>query len=165
MLQPKIGTAHAAMIRYAVVLLGGLATILIILELFNIAIGQLLVGGAFATVLLGTAAQRACPTCSPAWCWCSRGRSTWENSRSSRRRTSREVPRDRHRDRDHLCLPGYYGRAAAPTHLTGALGRRGAATVQPGRWPAARESRWPGARDLGDPPGSFLRAAGSTTGR
>lgn len=58
-LQPKIGTAHAAMIRYAIVLLGGLATILITLQLFNIAVGQLLVGGAFATVLLGIAAQQS----------------------------------------------------------------------------------------------------------
>jgi small-conductance mechanosensitive channel len=58
-LQPKIGTAHAAVIRYAIVLLGGLATILITLQLFNIGVGQLLVGGAFATVLLGIAAQQS----------------------------------------------------------------------------------------------------------
>lgn len=58
-LQPKIGTAHAAVIRYAIVLLGGLATILITLQLFTIAVSQLLVGGAFATVLLGIAAQQS----------------------------------------------------------------------------------------------------------
>jgi small-conductance mechanosensitive channel len=58
-LQPKIGTEHAAVIRYNVVLLGGLATILIILQLFGIAVTQLLVGGAFATVLVGIAAQQS----------------------------------------------------------------------------------------------------------
>jgi hypothetical protein len=41
-LQPKIGSAHAAVIRYAIVLLGGLATILITLQLFGIGVTQLL---------------------------------------------------------------------------------------------------------------------------
>jgi small-conductance mechanosensitive channel len=58
-LQPKIGSAHAAVIRYAIVLLGGLATILITLQLFGIGVTQLLVGGAFATVLVGIAAQQS----------------------------------------------------------------------------------------------------------
>jgi small neutral amino acid transporter SnatA (MarC family) len=57
-LQPKLGTAHAAVILYAIVLLGGLVTIPIALQLFGIAVTQLLVGGAFATVLVGIAAQR-----------------------------------------------------------------------------------------------------------
>jgi small-conductance mechanosensitive channel len=58
-LQPRIGTPHAAVVRYAVVLFGGLATILITLELFGIGVTQLLVGGAFATVLIGIAAQQS----------------------------------------------------------------------------------------------------------
>ncbi len=58
-LQPKIGTSHAAVIRYAIVLLGGLATILIALQLFGIAVTQILVGGAFASVLVGIAAQQS----------------------------------------------------------------------------------------------------------
>lgn len=58
-LQPKIGTAHAAVIRYAIVLVGGLAVILITLQLFAIEVTQLLVGGAFATVLVGIAAQQS----------------------------------------------------------------------------------------------------------
>jgi small-conductance mechanosensitive channel len=57
--EPKIGTAHAAVIRYAIVLLGGLATILIALQLFGIGVTQLLVGGAFATILVGIAAQQS----------------------------------------------------------------------------------------------------------
>ena len=58
-LQPRIGAPHAAVVRYAVVLFGGLATILITLELFGIGVTQLLVGGAFATVLIGIAAQQS----------------------------------------------------------------------------------------------------------
>jgi small-conductance mechanosensitive channel len=58
-LEPKIGPAHAAVIRYTIVLLGGLATILITLQLFGIGVTQLLVGGAFATILVGIAAQQS----------------------------------------------------------------------------------------------------------
>jgi small-conductance mechanosensitive channel len=58
-LQPKVGTAHAAVVRYTVVLFGGLVTILITLQLFGIELTQLLVGGAFATVLVGIAAQQS----------------------------------------------------------------------------------------------------------
>jgi small-conductance mechanosensitive channel len=58
-LQPKVGAAHAAVARYTVVLLGGLATILITLQLVGVDINQLLLGGAFATVLIGIAAQQS----------------------------------------------------------------------------------------------------------
>ena len=58
-LQPKVGTAHAAVVRYAIVLFGGLAAILVTLELFGIGVTQVLVGGAFATVLVGIAAQQS----------------------------------------------------------------------------------------------------------
>jgi small-conductance mechanosensitive channel len=58
-LEPQIGTSHAAVIRYTIVLVGGLATIVITLQLFGIAVTQLLVGGAFATILVGIAAQQS----------------------------------------------------------------------------------------------------------
>ena len=58
-LEPKIGTSHAAVIRYTIVLLGDLATILITLQLFSIAVTQLLLGGAFAAILVGIAAQQS----------------------------------------------------------------------------------------------------------
>ena len=58
-LQLKVGAAHAAIVRYTVVLAGGIATILITLQLFGINVTQLLVGGAFATVLVGIAAQQS----------------------------------------------------------------------------------------------------------
>jgi len=46
-------------VRYTVVLVGGLATILITLQLLGIDVTQLLVRGAFATVLVGIAAQQS----------------------------------------------------------------------------------------------------------
>ena len=58
-LQPKIGPEHAALTRYGIILLGGLATILITLGLFGIGLTQLLVGGAFATVVISIAAQQS----------------------------------------------------------------------------------------------------------
>ena len=54
-----MGSAHAAVIRFAVVLVGGLATLVITLQLFDIAVTQLVVGGAVTGVLLGIAAQQS----------------------------------------------------------------------------------------------------------
>ncbi|HTQ89059.1 MAG TPA: mechanosensitive ion channel domain-containing protein [Streptosporangiaceae bacterium] len=58
-LEPKIGIPHAAVIRYTILLIGSVATILITLQLFGIGVTQLLVGGAFATILVGIAAQQS----------------------------------------------------------------------------------------------------------
>jgi small-conductance mechanosensitive channel len=58
LLEPRTGTAHAAVVRYTVVLAGGLATVIITLELFKVPVGNLLVGTAFTAVLLGIAAQQ-----------------------------------------------------------------------------------------------------------
>lgn len=58
-LQPSVGTSHAAVVRFAVLVTAGLATIVITMELFAIPITQLLVGGALTGVLLGIAAQQS----------------------------------------------------------------------------------------------------------
>jgi small-conductance mechanosensitive channel len=58
-LQPRIGLAHAVVVRYAITLLGGLATILITLQLLGVAVTQLLLGGVLASVLIGIAAQQS----------------------------------------------------------------------------------------------------------
>jgi small-conductance mechanosensitive channel len=57
-LQPRVGSAHAAVVRYSIVLVGSIATFVITLELFKIPIGQLILGGALTAVLLGIAAQQ-----------------------------------------------------------------------------------------------------------
>jgi hypothetical protein len=58
-LQPSVGSAHAGIVRFSVVLAGGLATIILTLQLFNIAVTQLVVGGALTGVLVGIAAQQS----------------------------------------------------------------------------------------------------------
>ena len=58
-LQESIGSAHAAVIRFTIVLVGGLATIVITLQLLDIPITQLIVGGALTGVLVGIAAQQS----------------------------------------------------------------------------------------------------------
>jgi hypothetical protein len=58
-LQHSVGSAHAAVVRFAVIVVGGLITIVITLQLFNVAITQLVVGGAVTGVLLGIAAQQS----------------------------------------------------------------------------------------------------------
>jgi Mechanosensitive ion channel len=58
-LVPRIGSAHAAVVRYAIVLAGGIISLLITLVLVGVDVRDLIVGGAFAAVLLGIAAQQA----------------------------------------------------------------------------------------------------------
>jgi small-conductance mechanosensitive channel len=57
-LQPRVGAAHAAVVRYSLLLIGGLITLILTLQLFKIPIGQLVLGGAVTGILLGIAAQQ-----------------------------------------------------------------------------------------------------------
>jgi small-conductance mechanosensitive channel len=58
-LQSVTGSAHAAVVRYIIVLLGAILTIAITLVLLKVPVGQLLVGGAFATIIVTIAGQQA----------------------------------------------------------------------------------------------------------
>jgi hypothetical protein len=58
-LQPVIGTSHAAVVRYALVLIGAVTTLIVTLVLFAVPVGQLLLGGALTSVFVGIAAQQA----------------------------------------------------------------------------------------------------------
>src|SRR3984957_6907361 len=58
-LQPVIGTSHAAVVRYALVLIGAVTTLVVTLVLFDVPVGQLLLGGALTSVFVGIAAQQA----------------------------------------------------------------------------------------------------------
>ena len=53
------GSAHAAVIRYAIVLVGAILAIVITLVLLKIPVAQLLVGGAFATIIITIAGQQS----------------------------------------------------------------------------------------------------------
>jgi small-conductance mechanosensitive channel len=58
-LESVTGSAHAAVVRYAIVLLGAILTIAITLVLLKIPVGQLLVGGAFVTIIITIAGQQS----------------------------------------------------------------------------------------------------------
>ncbi len=57
--EPRLGSAHSAVIRYAILLLGIVTTVVITLQLFRIPVGQLVVGGALTSVFVGIAAQQS----------------------------------------------------------------------------------------------------------
>ena len=58
-MQPVTGRAHAAVVRYTIVLIGSIATFFITLALLKVPIDQLLVGGAITSIILGIAAQQS----------------------------------------------------------------------------------------------------------
>ena len=59
LLEPRAGTAHAAVVRYMILLVGAFTTLVITLELFTVPVGQLVLGGALTSVFVGIAAQQA----------------------------------------------------------------------------------------------------------
>ena len=58
-MQPVTGRAHAAVVRYTIVLVGSVAVLFITLGLLDVPLDQLLVGGAVTSIILGIAAQQA----------------------------------------------------------------------------------------------------------
>jgi small-conductance mechanosensitive channel len=58
-LEPVMGVSHAAIVRYALVLIGAVTTLIVTLVLFGVPVGQLLLGGALTSVFVGIAAQQA----------------------------------------------------------------------------------------------------------
>jgi mechanosensitive ion channel-like protein len=58
-LEPVMGVSHAAIVRYALVLIGAVTTLLVTLALFSIPVEQLLLGGALTSVFVGIAAQQS----------------------------------------------------------------------------------------------------------
>ncbi len=58
-LQPVTGVSYAAIVQYALVLIGAVTTLIVTLVLFGVPVGQLLLGGALTSVFVGIAAQQA----------------------------------------------------------------------------------------------------------
>jgi small-conductance mechanosensitive channel len=58
-LEPVMGVSHAAIVRYTLVLVGAVTTLLVTLALFSIPVEQLLLGGALTSVFVGIAAQQS----------------------------------------------------------------------------------------------------------
>jgi small-conductance mechanosensitive channel len=51
--------SHASVVRYTLLLVGGVTTLIVTLVLFSVPVGQLIVGGALTSVFVGIAAQQA----------------------------------------------------------------------------------------------------------
>jgi hypothetical protein len=58
-LKPVASASHASVVRYALVLIGAVTTLVVTLALFGVPVGQLLLGGALTSVFVGIAAQQA----------------------------------------------------------------------------------------------------------
>ncbi|HYY19422.1 MAG TPA: mechanosensitive ion channel domain-containing protein, partial [Streptosporangiaceae bacterium] len=58
-LAPRLGSSHAAVIRYAILLAGLIVVLVLTLQLCRVPVGQLVLGGALTSVLLGIAAQQS----------------------------------------------------------------------------------------------------------
>src|ERR1700733_5336149 len=58
-LEPSAGPSHAAIVRYALLLIGAVTTLIIPLGLLGIPIEQLVLGGALTSVFVGIAAQQS----------------------------------------------------------------------------------------------------------
>jgi small-conductance mechanosensitive channel len=59
LLEPTAGPAQAAIVRYAILIVGAFTTLVITLVLFGVDVSQLVLGGAITTVFLSIAAQQA----------------------------------------------------------------------------------------------------------
>jgi small-conductance mechanosensitive channel len=59
LLEPRVGTAHAAVVRYFILIVGAFITLVITLDLFDVPVTQLVLGGALTSVFVGIAAQQA----------------------------------------------------------------------------------------------------------
>jgi small-conductance mechanosensitive channel len=59
LLEPRAGTSHSAVVRYAILLIGAFTTLAITLGLFAVPVGQLLLAGGLASVFVGIAAQQS----------------------------------------------------------------------------------------------------------
>jgi small-conductance mechanosensitive channel len=59
LLEPRASAPHAAIVRYVILVVGAFTTLVLTLDLFNVPIGQLVLGGALTSVFVGIAAQQA----------------------------------------------------------------------------------------------------------
>jgi small-conductance mechanosensitive channel len=58
-LETRVGSSHAAVVRYSILLTGSVIIFFVTLGLLRIKVGQLIVGGALTAVLLGIAGQQS----------------------------------------------------------------------------------------------------------
>ncbi|MFZ0189354.1 MAG: mechanosensitive ion channel family protein [Streptosporangiaceae bacterium] len=59
LLEPRVGIAYSAIVRYAILIVGAFTTLVLTLLLFGVNVSQLVLGGALTTVFVSIAAQQA----------------------------------------------------------------------------------------------------------
>jgi len=59
LLEPRVGIAYSAIVRYAILIVGAFTVLVITLVLFGVPVSQLVLGGALTTVFVSIAAQQA----------------------------------------------------------------------------------------------------------
>ena len=59
LLEPRVGIAYSAIVRYAILIVGAFTTLVLTLVLFGVPVSQLVLGGALTTVFISIAAQQA----------------------------------------------------------------------------------------------------------
>ena len=59
LLEPRVGIAYSAIVRYALLIVGAFTTLVITLVLFGVPVSQLVLGGALTSVFVSIAAQQA----------------------------------------------------------------------------------------------------------
>jgi small-conductance mechanosensitive channel len=59
LLEPRVGVAYSAIVRYAFLIVGAFTTLVLTLVLFGVPVSQLVLGGALTTVFVSIAAQQA----------------------------------------------------------------------------------------------------------
>ena len=59
LLEPRVGIAYSAIVRYAILIVGAFTTLVLTLVLFGVPVSQLVLGGALTTVFVSIAAQQA----------------------------------------------------------------------------------------------------------
>jgi small-conductance mechanosensitive channel len=58
-LEPTVGSGHASVVRYSILLIGGATIFVLTLELLRFPVSQLVLGGAVTGILIGIAAQQS----------------------------------------------------------------------------------------------------------
>jgi small-conductance mechanosensitive channel len=59
LLEPRVGIAYSAIVRYVILIVGAFTTLVLTLVLFGVPVSQLVLGGALTTVFVSIAAQQA----------------------------------------------------------------------------------------------------------
>ena len=132
-LEPRIGTAHAAVVKYFLLLIGGFATLAITLALFHVPVSQLLLGGVLTSVIVGIAAQQAMSNVFAGMVLLlARPFRAGDADRAAGRGDRRGADRHGHRDRHHLRAARHRRQSRVRAQLAGAERRGGTAAAAGG---------------------------------